>query len=170
MYVLTDADDPNSEFSSRRSIDELQIIVEGVQEIWQPAGIVFDPINLETIAVPPTALQAIARSGDTEPFFSQVGRDFSVPEPGLINGFYTAAAAGVNGFTPIGSSLFFVVDEPSVHDERVSSHEIGHIFGLRHTSEDAGRLMFSGTNGMTLTDQEQEVARYGAQGLVDGGR
>jgi hypothetical protein len=87
--------------------------------------------------------------------------------PGLINGFYVARAAGVNGFTPTGSTVFFVVDEPSVHDERVSSHEIGHILGLRHAADDAGRLMFSGTNGMTLTGQEEDVARYGAEGLVD---
>ena len=57
-----------------------------------------------------------------------------------------------------------------MHDERVSSHEIGHILGLRHANDDAGRLMFSGTNGMSLTVQEIEVARYGAEGLVDGTR
>ena len=170
LYVLTDADDPASALSSRRSTDEVEAIADNVQAIWRPAGVAFDPIHVETIAVPAEVLEAIAGSRDPNPFFDQVGQTFDVPDPGIINGFYVAGAAGVNGFTPIGSTVFFVVDEPSVHDERVSSHEIGHIFGLRHATDDAGRLMFSGTNGMTLTGQEIEVARYGAEGLTDGTR
>jgi hypothetical protein len=46
----------------------------------------------------------------------------------------------------------------------------GSSVGLRHATDDAGRLMFSGTNGMALTGQEIEVARYGAEGLADGTR
>ncbi len=170
LYVLTDADDPSSVLSSRRTTDEVQAIAAEVQAIWQPAGVVFDPIHVEEVAVPAEVLEAVARSGDTSPFFDHVGRTFDVPAPGVINGFYVAGAAGVNGFTPAGSTVFFVVDEPSVHDERVSSHEIGHILGLRHATDDAGRLMFSGTNGTSLTAQEIEVVRYGAEGLVGGTR
>ena len=170
LYVLTDADDRASALSSRRSIDEVEAIAERVQAIWRPAGVALGPIHVETIAVPAEVLEAIARSRDPNPFFDQVGRTFDVPDPGAINGFYVASAAGVNGFTPGGSTVFFVVDEPSVHDERVSSHEIGHILGLRHAVDDSGRLMFSGTNGMTLTAQEIEVSRYGAEGLTDGTR
>ena len=33
---------------------------------------------------------------------------------------------------------------------------------------DQTRLMYSGTNGELLTDIEQAVARYGAQGIADG--
>ena len=170
LYVLTDADDPASALSSQRSVDDVETIATRVQEIWQSTAVQFDQIHVERVAVPAEVLEAIARSGDPALFFEQAGRTFDVPEPGLINGFYVATAAGVNGFTPLGSTVFFVVDEPSVHDERVSSHEIGHILGLRHATDDAERLMFSGTNGMTLTGQEEEVARYGAEGLVDGTR
>jgi hypothetical protein len=168
LYVLTDADDPASALSSHRSIDDVETIAAGVQAIWQPAAVKFDPVHVESVAVPTEVLEAIARSGDAAQFFEQVGRTFDVPKPGLINGFFVATAAGVNGFNPVGSAVFFVVDEPSVHDERVSSHEVGHILGLRHAIADAERLMFSGTNGMALTEQEKEVARYGAEGMVDG--
>ena len=33
-------------------------------------------------------------------------------------------------------------DEPTLLDERVSSHEIGHILGLVHARSDPSRLMF----------------------------
>ena len=62
------------------------------------------------------------------------------------------------------------MDTPSVYDERVTSHEIGHILGLHHVLDDAGRLLYSGTNGMSLTEEEQAVARYAAEGLLAGVR
>ena len=57
-----------------------------------------------------------------------------------------------------------------MHDRRVSSHEVGHILGLHHVLTDSNRLLFSGTNGMALTDEEAAVARYVAQGILDGVR
>ena len=73
---------------------------------------------------------------------------------------------GPNGINPFRSRSFFVIDEPTVFDRRVSSHEVGHILGLRHASGDPERLLFSGTNGMTLTENEATVAQYFAQGII----
>ena len=95
---------------------------------------------------------------------------FEIPDPGALIGFYVPDAGGANGFAPLALRTFFVSDVSTVHDERVSSHEIGHILGLHHALEDQDRLMFSGTNGMTLTADEIAVARYVAQGLLDGVR
>lgn len=170
LYLVIDAEDATSELSTERTADELAQIAVDVGGIWDQAGITFDPITVTEIEVPTEVIEAIALRRDTGPFFDQVGLSFEVPDPGLVNGFYLSAAGGVNGFTPLGSRVFFVVDEPSVHDERVSSHELGHIFGLRHDLEDPDQLMFSGTNGVGLTEQEQEVARYGAEGLLESAR
>jgi len=170
LYLVIEADNPGSLLSSGRTTAGLEDIATNVGGIWEQAGIEFDPISIAAIEVPAAVIEAIVLRGDTRPFFDQVGLSFEVPDPGVVNGFYVVAAAGVNGFTPSGSRVFFVVDEPTVYDERVSSHELGHIFGLRHDLEDADQLMFSGTNGMGLNTQEQEVARYGAEGLLEASR
>ena len=169
LYVVSNAG-ADSSLGTQRSVADVEAIVADIAPIWEQADIVFDPIRVLAIDMPENVLGQIAVAGRTDSFFTEVGRTFDLPEAGAINGFYVRDAAGVNGFTPIASRVFFVVDEPSVNDRRVSSHEIGHIFGLHHELVDQDRLMFSGTNGELLTDVEQAVARYGAQGVVDGAR
>ncbi len=55
-------------------------------------------------------------------------------------------------------------------DRRVSSHEVGHILGLRHTLSDRERLLYPGTNGMRLTREESGVARHMARELIRAGK
>jgi hypothetical protein len=166
LYVVIDVDEGVPSHSSTRTEDDLREIAERVSEIWSVAGVIFDPVEVHTIEVPGPILRDLA-VGDPESFLAGAGREFEVPAPGMINGFYVAELFGVNGFAPAGTRAFFVVDRPTVHDERVSSHEIGHILGLHHDLDDPGRLMFGGTNGMSLTDTEIAVARYGVNGLLD---
>jgi len=104
-------------------------------------------------------------AGDSRSFMAGSTPGFAVPEPGAINGFYIPFAGGANGVTPRGSRVFFVADDSSVHDERVTSHEIGHILGLSHNEDDPGRLMFGGTNGMALSPTEIAAARATASQL-----
>jgi hypothetical protein len=170
LYVVSDGDDDESRLGTRRSVSDVETIVADMTPIWAQAGIAFDPVRVLKIDIPADVLADIASTGRTDAFFAQAGRTFELPDAGAINGFYLREAAGVNGFTPTASRLFFVVDEPTVNDERVSSHEIGHILGLHHDPFDRNRLMFSGTNGELLTDVEQLVARYSAQGIFDGVR
>ena len=166
LYILVERGDPTSDRSSARTVAEVEAVATNTNEIWSQAGITFDPVAVHRIEAPSEVLIGIA-AGDTDPFFATVGRDFQVPDAGLVNGFYVPEAFGVNGFAPLGSRVFFVVDEPTVPDERVTSHEIGHIFGLRHDLVDPGHLMFSGTDGTIIDDEEQTVARYGAAGLLE---
>jgi len=171
LYVVDDATDPlSSPLSSSRTTDEIASIGERIRNIWLEAGVDLTIRTISRITAPPDVLERVAR-GETSSFVdAAVSGTISVPEPSIINGFYVRQVGNANGVTPLGTRLFFVTDDPSVHDERVSSHEIGHILGLHHTQEDAGRLMYSGTNGMSFSDTEIDVARYGAAGILDGNR
>lgn len=169
LYVVDDADGgPESSLSSTRSLAEVSEIAERMNAIWDQAGIALTIETVARIEAPADVLAALS-AGDTSSFINRAATGaIEIPEPGTINGFYVARIGTANGMTPFGTRLFFVTDNPSVHDERVSSHEIGHILGLHHTLEDASRLMFSGTNGTDLTDQEITVARYNVSGMLDG--
>ncbi|MFA9408796.1 MAG: matrixin family metalloprotease [Candidatus Dadabacteria bacterium] len=45
---------------------------------------------------------------------------------------------------------------------RVTAHEIGHLFGLGHVHDDDLRLMYLGTKGAVLTNEEIKTARDSA--------
>jgi len=169
LYIVDEAGaSSTSELSSRRDAESIEQVLELMQTIWDQAGIELASRSIARIAAPADALIDLSR-GDTAAFLSSLyGGITEVPDPGALNGFYVRSLGRINGLTPFGSRVFFVTDEPSVHDERVSSHEIGHILGLHHEASDSGRLMFSGTNGMELADDEIGTARYAAQGIIDG--
>jgi hypothetical protein len=169
LYVVSDSG-ADSGLDTQRSVADVEAIAADIAPLWAQADVIFDPVRVLEIDMPADVLAEIATTGGTDAFFAGAGRTFDIAEAGDINGFYVREAAGVNGFTPIASRVFFVVDEPTVNDRRVSSHEIGHIFGLHHELRDQTRLMYSGTNGELLTDIEQTAARYGAQGIADGAR
>ena len=165
IYIL---DDENDALSSQRTAAELEAIYGRVNDIWAPAAIRLDVRTIARVTVPNVLLQGIAR-GDFFSFFNAVNSgQIILPELSAVAGFYVRDLGGPNGINPASSSTFFVMDTPSVHDERVSAHELGHIFGLHHVLDDAGRLLFSGTNGTALSEEEVVVARYGAQGLLQG--
>ena len=167
MYLLVnDSNDPDFSISSNRSEDDLRKILDGMNEIWSQADIRLEPQFVGTLEVPEDVLTSVA-TGDLRTFFVESRRGFSVPEPSTINAFFAREIGGPNGINPFGSQSFFVMDEPSVHDRRVSSHEVGHILGLHHVLTDSGRLLFSGTNGMELTEEEVTVARYVLKGILD---
>ena len=169
LYIVDEAEAPSSsEVSSRRDAESMEQVLQGMRAIWDQAGIELVDTSIARITAPSDALIDLGQ-GDTTAFLGGVYEgSIEVPDPGAVNGFYVRSLGRINGLPPIGARVFFVSDEPSVHDERVSSHEIGHILGLHHEIVDNGHLMFSGTNGMKLADDEIGTARYVARGILDG--
>lgn len=163
LYLLVDdKGEPDPEISTHRTEEDLREILDGMNDIWSQAGIRLELQIIESVVVPEVILQGML-AGNLGPFFRELGARITLPEAATINGFYIRRVGGPNGVKPFGSNTFFVIDEPSVFDRRVSSHEVGHILGLNHVAGDPGRLMYSGTNGMALTAEEATVARYFAQ-------
>ncbi|MEM7119423.1 MAG: hypothetical protein AAF614_43825 [Chloroflexota bacterium] len=162
VYIV---DDENGRLSSSRDVEGLTAVYEKVNTIWAQANIAIEVAHMQRLTLPTVHAQNIWR-GDFRPFFLGIDYDFPLPETSLINAFYAQEIGGPNGIVPFRTTLFFVNDNPSVHHERVTSHEIGHILGLHHALDDRNRLMFSGTNGTLLTPEEVTVARYTAKGLL----
>ena len=107
--------------------------------------------------------------GDARAFVDGLGGDFEINSPSTVNIFFLPRFGGANGISLIGTTTAFVIDNPSVHDRRVTSHEIGHMLGLNHVG-DSGRLMASGTNGMVLSNTEIATARSKAGEILAGVR
>lgn len=137
-------------------------------DIVDEAGIDLVSRSIARITAPADALIDLGRGDTTAVLNGLYDGSIEVSDPAAINGFYGRSLGRINGIAPVGTRLFLVTDEPSVHDERVSSHEIGHILGLHHETSDSDRLMFSGTNGIDLAGEEVATARYVAQGIIDG--
>jgi len=170
LFLLVDnKEEPDPEISTHRTEEDLREILAGMNDIWSQADIRLELQTIETVEVPDAILQGML-ARNLGPFFREIGDGIALPQTSAINGFYIRSIGGSNGINPFRSRTFFVIDEPTVFDRRVSSHELGHILGLRHVSDDPRRLLFSGTNGMELTEDEATVARYFAQGIIQGVR
>lgn len=170
MYLLVDdAEEPDPAISTSRDIADLTSILRGVNEIWSQADIRFELRFIGALELPREVLLGLS-DGNTAPFFDGLGRRFEVTSPSTVNVFFTPRFGTANGVNPSGTRTAFIIDRPSVHDQRVTSHEIGHMLELHHDLSDSGTLMFSGTNGMALSDQEVVTARYIAVGILAGVR
>ena len=169
FLLVDDKEEPDPEISTHRTLEDLREILEGMNDIWGQADIRLELQNIESVEVPEAILQGML-ARNLAPFFREIGDGIALPQTSEINGFYIRSIGGSNDINPFRSRTFFVIDEPTVFDRRVSSHELGHILGLHHVLDDPGRLLFSGTNGMALTEDEATVARYFAQGIIQGVR
>ncbi|MGI9659393.1 MAG: hypothetical protein ACR2OD_10830 [Gaiellaceae bacterium] len=166
IYIV---DGESPELRSSRTVEEVRAILERVNEIWASTGITFDVAHVARITAPDEPLAAVVAGGINE-FLAALGNEVALEQPSTLNIFYVRAIGGPNGIAPTGTRVALVIDRPSVDDERVTAHELGHHLGLHHVLTDEGRLLFPGTNGRTLTEEEAQVAAYVARGLLNGVR
>lgn len=163
VYML---DDLEGERPSQRTEQEIQEIFEQVNQIWEPASIRIEVEQVERVAVPQELFDEIMM-GNFDPFFNAANsQTISLNNRSLITGFYLSQLFS-NGIAPSGRRSIFVIDAPTVADGRVTAHEIGHVLGLHHELDDETHLMYSGSEGVFLTEEEIVTARYAAQGLLD---
>lgn len=166
IYLLVDdIDSPNPDISTNRTEDDLRIILDDMNIIWSQANIELSLSYVGYVEVSTEILEDII-AGEFTSFFTAVNDGtLELPNISQLNGFYAKDIGGPNGIT-LSSQVYFVNDTPTVNDERVSSHEVGHMFGLHHDLVNPGHLMYSGTNGTALTEEEIVVSRYFAQGFL----
>jgi len=121
------------------------------------------------VTAPDGPIEAVV-AGHINQFLSSLENEIALEQPSTLNIFYARAIGGPNGIAPSGKRVALVMDTPFVDDERVTAHELGHHLGLHHVVGDRGRLLFPGTNGRALTNEEAQVVSHVAQGFLDGVR
>jgi hypothetical protein len=161
------ARDDQDRHSSRRTVEEVVEIFEGVNEIWRQADIRFDARVLEW-RFEPAALDGIVRDafnrlGDTESLNPVTGR-----HPREITGIYLRSIGGSSGKVFRPKKAFVIVDDTKVSDSRTTAHEIGHMFDLEHwldhpppeqADRPANQLMARTQAGTDLIPRDIEAVR-----------
>ena len=170
---IVDAEGTDDTLSSQRTLKSMDNHYQQVNRVWQQAGIKFDPVTVKRIKAPRRLLHGLIHErgrGGIARFYRAIRNgeiDIGIVDSSaVIYNFYVRSLGGPNGLKPQGVNSIFVVDDPINDGYRVTSHEIGHILGLYHARYDANKLLFSGSNGTVLTNEEKTVARYFAERLA----
>ena len=140
--------------SSVRDEENILDVFENVNSLWAQANIYLEIINIETVTINDTNYfydlnSILSYMVETENY-----------NPDRVNAYFAKSLHGSNGIAFPGNRIM-VADETSVYDFRATSHEIGHVLGLRHVGP-TSRLMARGVNGFDLIEEEISIARDSA--------
>jgi hypothetical protein len=121
----------DAKHSSRRTLDGIAGIFQGVNEIWRPADVQFDVAirewTPESADIEEIANDASRRMDDCPALGKTVGHP-----PRQITVVYLRSIGGSSGKVFRPRKALVVVDETKVSASRTTAHEIGHLFGLEH--------------------------------------
>ena len=146
--------------STVRDEENVLALFSNTERIWMQANVEFDIEVVETTIDPLVQLDVL--QGKYQGFHT------ANVEDGKFHIYYTRTLGRINGIA-LGNGVAAVSDTTTVNDYRATAHEIGHLFGLSHTSDSRNRLMFRGANGEILSTEEIDVVtdflnRSGARG------
>ena len=140
--------------SSARDKENINEVFNNVNAIWTQANINVDIKKVEDITVNDASYYY-----DLNSLLSYMVNSGNHNQS-RINAYYAKTLHGSNGIAFPGN-VIMVADRTSVYDFRATSHEIGHILGLKHVGP-INRLMARGVNGFELIEQEINIARKNA--------
>ena len=151
-------DDNTVQFSSDRTEENIQELINEANRIWEPSNIKFNIISTDTVQIDNREFNSIF-TGNVNTLMNK-----SKFVDGKINAYF-ARYINANGVAFSPEDVFVVADLTSVNDFRTTAHELGHLLGLHHI-QGRNNLMFKGSNGEILSQSEINTARNNARKKV----
>jgi len=139
---------------SGRTKEDIEMRFGLANEIWKQAGLY---LNLTDVVVTETNYPIRYNIVNSENFDKE-----------QINLLFVKDLGGSNGYALPNYKIVFVSDNTTVNDYRTLAHEIGHLIGLSHHI-DRSNLMFSGSNGSVLEEDQIITARSLAKRYMERG-
>ncbi len=144
--------------STSRGEANAKRLVENASRIWAQAGIELTLKDIQVVEI---------SAADREFFLARPGQyiqTLPAVDSDTVNVILTGTLQGLNGVAFGGTRSLAVADKVSHFDYRTLAHELGHLFGLDHTT-DSQRVMSQGSYGTQLTEREVRQARDYAQAV-----
>ncbi|MCH8003001.1 MAG: hypothetical protein IH934_00080 [Nanoarchaeota archaeon] len=151
VYIIKYNDD---DLSSIRNKENINSLFSNVNIIWNQANISANITKIEFLMINDNSIYS-----STERLYSYVIQTGNY-DKNKINAYFVKTLHGSNGIALPGN-VIMIADRTTVFDYRATSHEIGHVLGLKHVGP-INRLMARGVNGFDLTDDEIEIAQSNA--------
>ena len=143
--------------TSNRDEQNLLALFEQVNNIWNQANMQIDIKEIKILNTEDSVISSALKGNHVQLINAAYN-------PNSIN-IYFASTIGANGIA-MSNKIAFIADITTVNDFRATSHEIGHILGLRHVPNNA-QLMARGVNGIILTESEIAITRNNANLLFN---
>ena len=150
---------PDNASEPARDEADVRLMADKAERIWNQASIDLSITGVKSLALPKEKID-VFYSNPNEFIYSLPDFDAELVTVVLVRHLY-----GVNGLAFGGARTIAVADTTASYDFRVFAHEVGHVLGLDHVLNKSG-LMYSGSNGTTLTMEEVLSARGVAESLA----